>query len=187
MSLHLHNSLTRRLEPFAPLDPGCPTMYLCGPTVYNYVHIGNARGPVVFDVLARLLRRRLRNQQLVAPVLRGAAEVVRTFGAMQAQEFGAVFGVADGPALEVADIFHPGGNVIDLQPDFGVLQIAPQRPELRDLPRRQRGALGGAWRDSPLESGGQRRPRPLAHVHPVDIRDAPWSWSRPPLAVGGRD
>jgi len=58
MSLHLHNSLTRRLEPFAPLDPACPTMYLCGPTVYNYVHIGNARGPVVFDVLARLLRRR---------------------------------------------------------------------------------------------------------------------------------
>ena len=58
MTLHLHNSLTRRLEPFAPLDPTCPTMYLCGPTVYNYVHIGNARGPVVFDVLARLLRRR---------------------------------------------------------------------------------------------------------------------------------
>ncbi|HET7656409.1 MAG TPA: cysteine--tRNA ligase [Luteimonas sp.] len=58
MSLHLYNSLTRRLEPFAPQDPGCPTMYLCGPTVYNHVHIGNARGPVVFDVLARLLRRR---------------------------------------------------------------------------------------------------------------------------------
>ena len=58
MSLHLYNSLTRRLEPFAPLDPGCPTMYLCGPTVYNYVHIGNARGPVVFGVLAALLRRR---------------------------------------------------------------------------------------------------------------------------------
>ena len=58
MSLHLHNSLTRRLEPFAPLDPACPTMYLCGPTVYNYVHIGNARGPVVFGVLAALLRRR---------------------------------------------------------------------------------------------------------------------------------
>ena len=58
MSLHLYNSLTRRVEPFAPLDPACPTMYLCGPTVYNYVHIGNARGPVVFDVLAALLRRR---------------------------------------------------------------------------------------------------------------------------------
>ncbi len=58
MSLHLYNSLTRQLEPFAPLDPACPTMYVCGPTVYNYVHIGNARGPVVFGVLADLLRRR---------------------------------------------------------------------------------------------------------------------------------
>jgi cysteinyl-tRNA synthetase len=58
MSLHLFNSLTRRIEPFAPADPACPTMYVCGPTVYNYVHIGNARGPVVFGVLAALLRRR---------------------------------------------------------------------------------------------------------------------------------
>jgi len=58
MSLRLHNTLTRRLEPFAPLDPAGPTMYVCGPTVYNYVHIGNARGPVVFGVLADLLRRR---------------------------------------------------------------------------------------------------------------------------------
>ncbi|NUS59938.1 MAG: cysteine--tRNA ligase [Lysobacter sp.] len=61
MSLRLHNTLTRRVEPFAPLDPACPTMYLCGPTVYNYVHIGNARGPVVFDVLAGVLRRRFGN------------------------------------------------------------------------------------------------------------------------------
>ena len=58
MSLHLYNSLTRRLEAFTPLDSACPTMYVCGPTVYNYVHIGNARGPVVFGVLADLLRRR---------------------------------------------------------------------------------------------------------------------------------
>ncbi len=58
MSLNLYNSLTRQAEPFVPLDPACPTMYVCGPTVYNYVHIGNARGPVVFGVLAALLRRR---------------------------------------------------------------------------------------------------------------------------------
>ncbi|HXS03539.1 MAG TPA: cysteine--tRNA ligase [Rhodanobacter sp.] len=57
MPISLYNSLTRRTEPFVPLDPDRVTMYLCGPTVYNYVHIGNARGPVVFDVLARLLRR----------------------------------------------------------------------------------------------------------------------------------
>jgi len=58
MSLHLYNTMTRRAEPFVPLDPANPTMYVCGPTVYNYVHIGNARGPVVFGVLAALLRRR---------------------------------------------------------------------------------------------------------------------------------
>ncbi|MCL6711358.1 cysteine--tRNA ligase [Pseudomonas sp. R2.Fl] len=58
MSLRLHNNLTRRVEDFVPLDPACPTLYVCGPTVYNYVHIGNARGPVVFGVLAALLRRR---------------------------------------------------------------------------------------------------------------------------------
>ena len=58
MPLRLYNSLTRQVEPFVPLDPAAPTMYVCGPTVYNYVHIGNARGPVVFGVLAALLRRR---------------------------------------------------------------------------------------------------------------------------------
>src|SRR5204863_9738048 len=57
MQIRLYNNLHRRLEAFEPLDPRRPTMYLCGPTVYNYVHVGNARGPVVFDVLARLLRR----------------------------------------------------------------------------------------------------------------------------------
>ncbi len=58
MELRLYNNLHRRLEAFQPHDPARVTMYLCGPTVYNYVHVGNARGPVVFDVLARLLRRR---------------------------------------------------------------------------------------------------------------------------------
>src|SRR5437868_15222536 len=58
MPLRIYNTRTRQTEEFAPQDPQRVTMYLCGPTVYNYVHIGNARGPVVFDVLARLLRRR---------------------------------------------------------------------------------------------------------------------------------
>ncbi|MDR6672667.1 cysteine--tRNA ligase [Xanthomonas sp. 1678] len=59
MTLRLHNNLTRRVDAFEPLDPVAgPTLYVCGPTVYNYAHIGNARGPVVFDVLAALLRRR---------------------------------------------------------------------------------------------------------------------------------
>ena len=58
MSIHFHNNLTRRLQVFEPADPSNVTVYLCGPTVYSYVHIGNARGPVVFDVLVKLLRRR---------------------------------------------------------------------------------------------------------------------------------
>jgi cysteinyl-tRNA synthetase len=57
MPISLYNSLSRRIEPFVPLDPNRVTVYLCGPTVYSYVHIGNARGPVVFDVLVKLLRR----------------------------------------------------------------------------------------------------------------------------------
>ncbi|HVH35251.1 MAG TPA: cysteine--tRNA ligase [Tahibacter sp.] len=58
MNLRLHNSLTRRVEDFVPQDPNRVTLYACGPTVYNYVHIGNARPAVVFALLARLLRRR---------------------------------------------------------------------------------------------------------------------------------
>ncbi|MGH7155002.1 MAG: cysteine--tRNA ligase, partial [Acetobacteraceae bacterium] len=53
----LHNTLTRRQEIFVPLDPSHVRMYVCGPTVYDLAHIGNARPIVVFDVLVRLLRR----------------------------------------------------------------------------------------------------------------------------------
>jgi cysteinyl-tRNA synthetase len=58
MSLVVHNTLTREKEPFVPLDPGHVRLYVCGPTVYDYVHIGNARPVVAFDVLYRLLKRR---------------------------------------------------------------------------------------------------------------------------------
>ncbi len=57
MPLHLYNTLSRRKELFTPIDPARITMYVCGPTVYNYVHIGNARPVVVFDTLYRLLAR----------------------------------------------------------------------------------------------------------------------------------
>jgi cysteinyl-tRNA synthetase len=56
MSLRLHNTLTRAKEDFAPIDPNNVRMYVCGPTVYDFAHIGNARPVIVFDVLFRLLR-----------------------------------------------------------------------------------------------------------------------------------
>jgi cysteinyl-tRNA synthetase len=56
VTLHLYNTLTRRKDEFTPLDPRRVRMYVCGPTVYDYAHIGNARPVVVFDVLYRLLR-----------------------------------------------------------------------------------------------------------------------------------
>ena len=56
MSLTLYNTLTRSKQPFEPIDSQRVTMYVCGPTVYNRVHIGNARPAVVFDTLFRVLQ-----------------------------------------------------------------------------------------------------------------------------------
>ncbi|MCB5203361.1 cysteine--tRNA ligase [Neorhizobium sp. T786] len=56
MSLKLYNTLTREKAEFRPIDPKNVRMYVCGPTVYDYAHIGNARPVIVFDVLYRLLR-----------------------------------------------------------------------------------------------------------------------------------
>ncbi len=55
--LRLHNTKTRAKEVFTPIDAGNIRLYLCGPTVYDRAHIGNARNVVVFDILVRLLRR----------------------------------------------------------------------------------------------------------------------------------
>jgi len=55
-SLKLHNSLTRTKDNFAPIDPSNIRLYACGPTVYSYAHIGNARMSVVFDLLVNVLR-----------------------------------------------------------------------------------------------------------------------------------
>ena len=56
MELKLYDTLTREKRTFVPLDPARVRMYVCGPTVYDFAHIGNARPVIVFDVLFRLLR-----------------------------------------------------------------------------------------------------------------------------------
>ena len=54
--LFIHNTLSRKKEEFIPVDSNHVRMYTCGPTVYNYAHIGNARPAVVSDLLVRVLR-----------------------------------------------------------------------------------------------------------------------------------
>lgn len=56
--LQIFNTLTRQKEPFEPLNPGVVNMYVCGPTVYNYIHIGNARSVIAFDTIRRYLQYR---------------------------------------------------------------------------------------------------------------------------------
>ena len=112
MTLHLYNTLARRTEPFTPLDPASPTMYVCGPTVYNYVHIGNARGPVVFGVLAALLRRRYgglryaRNITDVDDKINAAAKELGTPIATITDRFSAAYR-EDMAALGVSGDFAP--------------------------------------------------------------------------------
>ncbi|KAB2329673.1 cysteine--tRNA ligase [Bacillus mesophilum] len=55
MAIQLYNTMTRKKEPFIPLEEGKVKMYVCGPTVYNYIHIGNARPPIVFDTVRNYL------------------------------------------------------------------------------------------------------------------------------------
>ncbi len=54
--LYLYNTMSRQKEELKPLNPGRVTMYACGMTVYNYIHVGNARMSVVFDTLYRVLK-----------------------------------------------------------------------------------------------------------------------------------
>src|SRR5450830_1876261 len=58
MPVTLYNTLARRKEPFVPREPGKVAMYVCGPTVYNHIHIGNARTFLSFDVIRRYLEYR---------------------------------------------------------------------------------------------------------------------------------
>ncbi len=58
MAIHLYNTLSRKKEPFTPIEEGKVKIYVCGPTVYNYIHIGNARPAIVFDMVRRYLEYR---------------------------------------------------------------------------------------------------------------------------------
>jgi cysteinyl-tRNA synthetase len=83
--LRLYNTLTRAKEDFHPIDPGHVRMYVCGPTVYDLAHIGNARPVIVFDVLYRLLRHRYGAGQVT--YVRNITDVEDKINARAAQDF----------------------------------------------------------------------------------------------------
>jgi cysteinyl-tRNA synthetase len=83
--LKLYNTLTRKKEPFRPLDAGNVRIYVCGPTVYDFAHIGNARPVIVFDVLYRLLRHLYRPEHVT--YVRNITDVDDKINARAAQDF----------------------------------------------------------------------------------------------------
>ncbi len=85
MELKLYDTLTRRKRVFAPLDPGNVRMYVCGPTVYDFAHIGNARPVIVFDVLFRLLRHLYGAERVT--YVRNITDVDDKINARAAQEY----------------------------------------------------------------------------------------------------
>jgi cysteinyl-tRNA synthetase len=85
VALKLYNTLTRKKEPFKPLDAENVRMYVCGPTVYDFAHIGNARPVIVFDVLFRLLRHLYRADHVT--YVRNITDVDDKINARAAQEY----------------------------------------------------------------------------------------------------
>lgn len=83
--LRLYNTLTRKKEDFRPLDAGNVRMYVCGPTVYDFAHIGNARPVIVFDVLYRVLRHLYGSEHVT--YVRNITDVDDKINARAAQDF----------------------------------------------------------------------------------------------------
>jgi cysteinyl-tRNA synthetase len=88
MELKLYDTLTREKRVFTPLDPSNVRMYVCGPTVYDFAHIGNARPVIVFDVLFRLLRHRYGAEHVT--YVRNITDVDDKINARAAEEYPAL-------------------------------------------------------------------------------------------------
>ena len=111
--LRLYNSMTRRKEEFVPIEPGKVKMYSCGPTVYNYFHIGNARPFIIFDTLRRYLKYRGYDVKFVQnftdiddKMIKRANEEGITVAQLAERFIGEYFVDAQGLGIEKASV-HP--------------------------------------------------------------------------------
>lgn len=109
----LYNSMTRKKETFTPLEPGKVRMYVCGPTVYNYFHIGNARPFMIFDALRRYMKYRGYDVKYVQnftdvddKIIQRAQEEGTTPEAIAEKYIEAYFHDADALGIQRADV-HP--------------------------------------------------------------------------------
>ncbi len=113
MAIQLYNSMTGQKEPFVPIQPGVVRIYSCGPTVYNYFHIGNARAFVVFDMVRRYFRYRGYTVRFVQnftdvddKLIKRAGELDSTVHDVASQYIDAYFQDAQLLGIEKADV-HP--------------------------------------------------------------------------------
>ena len=122
MVLKLYNTLTRRKEEFVPIDAKNVRMYVCGPTVYDFAHIGNARPVIVFDVLFRLLRH-LYGEEHVTYV-RNITDVDDKINARAAQQY---------PDLPLNEAIHrlTEGTTAQFHEDISALGVLPPTIEPR--------------------------------------------------------
>ncbi|HEU5140351.1 MAG TPA: cysteine--tRNA ligase, partial [Bacillales bacterium] len=80
MSIRVYNTLTQQKEDFKTLEEGKVKMYFCGPTVYNYIHIGNARPPIVYDTVRRYLEYRGYDVEFVSNFTDVDDKIIRAAG-----------------------------------------------------------------------------------------------------------
>ena len=120
--IHIYNTLTRKKETFIPLEEGKVKMYVCGPTVYNYIHIGNARSTVAFDTIRRYFTYRGYDVAYVSnftdvddKIIRAAKELGQTAPEVADRFIEAFY--ADTEALEVKKATH-APRVMDNIPDI---------------------------------------------------------------------
>ncbi|PMB04011.1 cysteine--tRNA ligase, partial [Fischerella thermalis CCMEE 5273] len=129
MSLRVYNTLTRKLEVFEPLDGNTVRMYVCGPTVYNYIHIGNARVFVFFDVVRRYLKYKgydVRYVQNITDVddklIKRAHEEKTTVPELAEKYTAAFFADMDALGVQQADI-HPRAMAHIAEMQEGIQQL----------------------------------------------------------------